>query len=64
MSQMVTRIDGDTTLLWIGYDGFDPIQTQRTLNASGMALKEIRDDKWAVIESTLGNPVEQEASDG
>ena len=64
MARMITKVDGDTTLLWVGYDGFDPIQTQRTLNASGMTLKEIRGDKWAVIESNLGKPVEQEASNG
>jgi len=64
MTRMITKVDGDTTLLWVGYDGFDPIKTQRTLNASGMTLKEIRNDKWAVIESNLGNLVEQEASDG
>lgn len=64
MSRMITRIDGDVTLLWVGYDGFDPMQTQKTLNASGMTLKEIRDDKWAVIESTLRQPEQQESSNG
>ena len=51
--KLISRFDTDTgdTLVWCG-DSFNPIETQKALFASGLSLKEIRDDKWAVVESS------------
>jgi len=64
MALMITKIKNDKTLLWVGYEGFDPIQVQKSLNASGMTLEEIQDDKWAVLGSFYGKQNIQESNDG
>jgi len=56
-----TRIDEETgkQLVWCGGENFNPIEMQASLQTSGLTLKEIRDDKWAVVES-----VAKEIEDG
>jgi hypothetical protein len=60
----VSRIDTDTgeTLVWCGGEDFDPVATQAQLQASGLSMVRIRDDKWAVVD--LVNKVLEENDDG
>ena len=50
----VSRIDSETgeTLVWCGSEDFDPVATQAELQASGLSMVSIRDDKWAVVDLT------------
>lgn len=53
MSKFITRIEENKTLLWTGYENFDPIEVQKKLKASGMSLELIREDKWAILSNSL-----------
>lgn len=48
--RLISRIDADTgdTLVWCG-DDFNPIETQTSLQKSGLSLLKIREDKWAIV---------------
>ncbi len=61
--QIISRIDNETgeTLVWCG-ENFDPITTQSQLQASGLSLVRIRDDKWAVVD--LASKVLEENENG
>lgn len=50
--RLISRMDNKTgeTLVWCGGEDFDPVTTQAQLQASGLSLVEIRDDKWAVVD--------------
>lgn len=60
---LISRIDNETgeTLVWCG-DDFDPVTTQAQLQASGLSLVQIRDDKWAVVD--LASKVLEENENG
>lgn len=62
--RLVSRIDDETgdTLVWCGGEDFDPMATQAQLQASGLSMVSIRDDKWAVVK--LDNGVLEENEDG
>ena len=47
---LISRIDAYTgdTLIWCG-DDFNPIETQVSLQKSGLTLLKIREDKWAIV---------------
>jgi hypothetical protein len=60
---LISRMDSDTgeTLVWCG-DDFDPVTTQAQLQASGLSLVRVRDDKWAVVD--LASKVLEENKNG
>jgi len=61
--QLISRIDADTgeTLIWCG-DDFNPLDTQMSLQKSGLTLLKIREDKWAVVGPV--GLLEEENEDG
>jgi hypothetical protein len=53
--QFITRVDVENgkTLMWCGGKNFDLIQAQNKLRNAGMVIEEVREDKWAVINSVF-----------
>lgn len=62
--RLISRMDNETgeTLVWCGTEDFDVVTTQAQLQASGLSLVEIRDDKWAVVD--ISSKVLEEKNDG
>ena len=49
--KLVTRTDTDTgePLVWCGGKDFDLLKTQEQVRGSGMVIREVREDRWAVL---------------